>query len=421
MKDQPSPTTEENPHRSQPSHDEHWLERAVSEAIEYVGSFLQTFLVLLWRPNQAAQLATDHSARPRGFLVGSLLVSGLMIQTVLLYRGRSLDGNVLSLCSRAIESWGLRELFLLTIPPLVVVWLAAQLTAWLANMDRRRTTTTVFDGFCHSVGVQLLIVALAATAFIGLKAMQSDSAEDHRWTRDIVLIPVLIAIVLSGTSQLQVLLAAWGQANWAQRWWLRLPFATLLSVGLILGVLRIAAETFDFKNSKQVGDRLSMEQWSGRARILVDVLESRPRVASTGGIAAEGMHVDQRVALTNVTDLPHAIACPTELRLLGEHAPGLVSVLCRSNDGGPQSGWVLQPGETRIVAWTLTVPSEVLSNEMSIAAFSCVEIDLERWHREIERPLGPPMDCLVNLRPADWTPATNRLASQPSSITNLNN
>lgn len=421
MKDHPSPTTAENPHRPQPSHDEHWLEQAVSEAIDYAGSFLQTFLVLLWRPNQAAQLATNRSARPRGFLVGSLLVSGLMIQTVLLYRARSLDGNVLSLCSRAIESWGLRELFLLTIPPLVVVWLAAQLTGWLANMDRRGRKSTLFDGFCHSVGVQLLIVALAATTFIGLKAMQPDSTEDHRWTRDIVLVPVLIAIVLSGTLQLQVLLATWGQARWAQRWWLRLPFAILLSAGCILGVLRIAADTFDFKNSKQIGDRLSMEEWSGKARILVDILESRPLIAGTSGIAAEGMHVDQRVALTNVTDLPHAIACPAELRLLGKHAPGIVPVSCRSSDGGPQAGWVLQPGETRIVAWTLTVPSEVLSSEMSLAAFSCVEIDLQRWHREIERPIGPPMDCFVSLRPADWSPPTARLASQPSSITNLNN
>jgi hypothetical protein len=402
-----------------------WLESVTETVMEQAQSVGRTFAALLAHPKRAPNLAASPNARPVTYLIAALVGCGLAIETALLYRGRAIDENLFAAIGQAISSWGLQEIFLLTIPPIIVVWASAAFTSRLAAVtsdppanDSQAIDGRMLHGLCHVVGTQLILVTIAAGLFIAAKICLPDPADDHRWTNDATIAPVLIAIALVGWMQLNHLLNAWGTAGWSRRWYWRVPFSLVVSVVCLAGVLRIAAETFDFHRSKMAGQRLSIEAWSGKARVLADVLDSHVIAVPTMLGRPPGTTVELTIALTNVTNLPHAVPRPHQLRLADKSRTETIRVDARSTSAS-DPGWVLQAGETKIVSWLVKIPPELRGEELTVAKFTCLEIDHDRWHREIERPIGAPADCYLTLRCKQWQPSDVSIAAGPSSSRTL--
>jgi hypothetical protein len=378
------------------------LESMVMGLVELASLVVKTFVTLAFRPWKAPQVASNESARPLSFLVVSLLVSGLSIQTALLYHGRSLDEHLFALVADAMSSWGLQMLFFLTIPPLFVVCVSAVVIAWWGNIKSSSSfrDSFVLRGTAHTVGVQVLIIACAAVAFIGFKAVSNDSANDSRML-DEALCTLIVVVGLSGIVQTERLIHS-VLPNSASSIIRRVPnaigrslFAGVTSIATLCAVIAVMSQTFDLKSIKSTASRLSLEEWAGKARVLVDVLDSQ---VDPEGMAPEFpgfARIVQQISLTNVSNMPHAIPRPSHLELNKNPHSLPITVLSCSIDKSDQYGWVIQPGETRLASWVLIAPRSLMEQENPSASFECIEINIARWHDDIERPLGEPTRCYV--------------------------
>lgn len=374
-----------------------WVELSISNILSLSDTLFETFVVLAIAPWKAREVAQKKTSRPLTFLLVSLLVCGLMIQTVVLYSGRSVDPHVFQVFTGAISTWGAQQLFLVTIPPLLIT---CGLAGVLARAFRRadfaaEDSSAITAGFCHAVGLQLFLVSLSGGFLLMLKVLSDNQGNDHRFLNDTSLLALGTLIAVSGVIQVERLLAgsatSSGFLKLAGRWTSSFV-VSFVGVGAVLAVL---SQTFEIERFRTQAAMLGMEEWSGKARILAEIVATRE--LESGNTTGDSILLEQDFVLTNVSDLPHAVPRPTVLSQFQSKSNLSIIVEKCSIDGSADAGWVIPPGETRLASWTLRVPRQVFELENQLFTLDCMEIDLNRWHQKIERPFSSPQPLFVRL------------------------
>lgn len=377
-----------------------WIERTVGDLLRLMGGTIATFLRLLYLPWQAPNVAVAKkpTAPPLSFLIVCVLLTGVITETFVLYFGRPVDEGLTSLLANAIAELGPTEITLLTLPIVALVVIAGAVTAWWTVKTSSVFENPVVRGVCYAAGVQAMILAVFFLALLISKWIRTHDEVANSYLEPIPLLILLAILICSAAFQIERVIAKHGDTWVARHFVFRVPLAFGTSWTVFLGTLIVGSMSFDLDEAIDKNDRhLRIAELQELAdelgedkRLFIDEIRSKQIDIGDGAT-----HIQQLVSLSNVSDKPLLVPRPDELqpspvlaKLCDEPAP-LESC---SVDWTGDAGWVVHPGETRLVEWTIAIPDKITQESTQLPLVSLlvefVEVDVEYGQRHFESPLG---------------------------------
>lgn len=403
-----------------------WIERSAASLLALLGTSVSIFVRLILRPWTAPRVAADGNtaAPPLSFLIVCVLIAGLQSRVFLFYFGRTVDSGALSLLMEAGTSWGVQEILLLTVPVIAIVVMTGITAARWTLRTETYFGNPVLRAVCYAAGIQLIGLSICLASVMVVRAVPVlDRELAPVLLRDSVGFVMIGVLVFVPAFQIERVIAAWGQKFVARSLLARSALSFVTAATLLCGVVATGMVSFDYHSFLMRGlverakaDRLE----SADCGILAGVLSSTVTPTLDGR-----RRVDQVVVLNNVSESRWVVPRPRSLELTARSrslagAEVRLAVESCSVDWTGEYGWVLEPGETRVLEWTVLIPEDLeRSVSLVTAQFACEELNWEEVALGNDGSSGRKHVQLL----VDWTeptyanPTPDRVAGAPTSPT----
>ncbi|MEZ6041796.1 MAG: hypothetical protein R3C20_14920 [Planctomycetaceae bacterium] len=295
-------------------------------------------------------LHRSEFAPPYSFLILSLLLAGIGIRLGVAFFQQPVDHTVLSRLASTVKSVSLEDVFVLTVPSIILVAMAgAGVARWTAPKVKLPHNPVV-RCVCLCAGLQFIVVGFCCLGALIIKALSGTSMVLPGNLFDQITATGLLLLILTSTRPLYHTIRKAGSTRLAGN-----PFAVMLlsflaTTSVLVGVAIVNAISFD------LGQTIAEARQRHQHQILSDVYVAARTLSSRMTRVASGAPaIEMNLALVNVSEEPVLLPRPFEL----EHAvdPRRTPFqLLTTAVSEQEAGLVLQPGETRIVNWTLSIP-----------------------------------------------------------------
>jgi hypothetical protein len=376
-----------------------WLERSVVGLLRLLTDSLWTGWAIFTRPHRLPIDWMNGAARPAppfSFLIVSLLAVGIAIRLALLYFNRPVDESLLSRLGETLGSLAIKDVFLLTVPCVVLVKMTGAGVARWTRPQKRFEQNPIVAWITYAAGFQCLAIAGLCAGNLSAKILShKETVLPAQYEDEAVVIAGSLILLLSATLVYAAIRATGSTAITRSR--MASGVLSLLTVcTTLIGVLIVNSISFNVEST--IGEVLRYQQQAnlGENRVAIRTIDSRILEEVMGEPV-----VEVTVAMMNVSDETVAVPRPRELECYGQPTWPAIEVLHDSLDWTGQAGWILAPGETQLTTWTLRLPDwcEDASqrwNGVSVL-LSCTplnrDVDLAETH-----PIGDPQLILTTLR-----------------------
>lgn len=405
--------TDQVTEKRQDATDPPWMERSFAGLLRLLGGTVMTFLDLLIRPWRSPVHAADSApaAPPISFLVVGLLFSGVAARAFVLYLTREVDMGVTSVVSDAIDQWGPKEVLLVTLPIVTLIVMAGLGTARWTLWGVPAFQNPIIRGVCYASGFQVLGLGLFATGIIASKFFRGHDRVANRFLEDGPLLLLVGFLVISGAFQIERALKRFGQGPLARIGFLRGSLALTTSGTVFVGVIATGILSFDLMSVVEQGQQEYLQ--SEFASIGEAGVHASAITTKYSETPDKLLRIEQTFLLTNYSKDRWAVPRPDSLDPIIRDggkpsiAEPLIVETC-SIDFTNDAGWILGPGESRIVKWSVLIPESVRDErQVALAQFTAVDADVEDYFA-----LNP--DSGSGTRPIwvllDWTEAPTEVA-----------
>ena len=368
-----------------------WVERSVAGLLRLLGGSCGVFFDLLTRPWWSPRIAREDSGRtpPLSFLIVCLLFAGLSVRVFVLYFTRRVDRGAADALVNAVSAWGPKDVLLLTVPIIVLIVLSGVGAARWTFRDGHRKhppggamSNPVVRVVCYAAGFQIAAVGVTAASLLLLSFAYGAEVAGPVLDANDALPWVLLTLVAWSAMQVERGVAAHGNKWLAKTLFSRSAVAVAASLTTLLAFLTTGYFTFDLRTASEEAYRAAMLRTIAEesdVAIAAEVVAERSEFGPSGGL-----RVTQTVLLTNYT--PHQWAVPRPGVLQPARScdgrpclPRPVRVEWCSVDAGGEAGWILQPRQSRLLRWTLSVPAASRGERTrAVVQMSATNADVER-------------------------------------------
>jgi|GEM_PF-3424422 len=332
-----------------------FFERTTVGVLALLARSVRTMGLMVFRPTQFSLRLTGKSpdlAAPYSFLVLSLLFAGIGVRLGVSFIDQPVDVSVLLRASDTIGPITLEDVFVLTVPGIVLVALAgAGISRWLVPGVAFQKSAVV-KAVCYSAGLQFSIIGFTCLSVLISKVSSGKSSALPGNLFDQIILGAVIVLLFISTVPVYFVVRNAGTTWWARN---RLTAATLSGIAtatVLVGVAIMTSISFDLNSA--IAEARYRNQLKNNADIEVAIraLDSRMVKDRSGRLG-----IQMNVGLVNVTE--HAVIVPRPFRLENAHDSRAepFRILSCSSDASNSAGWVIEAGETQLVQWTLSVPS----------------------------------------------------------------
>ena len=400
-----------------------WLERSVVGLLRLLTDSLWTGWAIFTRPHRLPIAWMNGSVRPAppfSFLIVSLLAVGFAIRLALLYYGRPVDQSLLSRLGETLGSLAIKDIFLLTVPCVVLVKMTGAGVARWTRPQKRFEQNPIVAWVTYAAGFQCLAIAGLCAGSLSFKILShKETVLPSQYEDEAVVLAGSMILLLSATLVYAAIRGAGTTAIARSR--LATWFLSVVTVcTTLIGVLIVNSISFNVEST--IGEVLRDQQRAnlGDHRVVIRTLDSRILEEVMGQPV-----VEVTVAMMNISDETVAVPRPRVLESADESTSPAIEVLHDSLDWTGQAGWILAPGETKLTTWTLRLPewcAEATQQWNGVSVVLCCsplnrDVDLAETN-----PIGDPQLILTTLRlpPLGGSPSTGerpeeRIAAEPQS------
>ncbi|MCA9047833.1 MAG: hypothetical protein KDA89_03850 [Planctomycetaceae bacterium] len=331
-----------------------FLERSIVSVLELLARCARTVRWMLFGPRGFARgVCRDDGmfAPPHSFLLVGLLLGGIGVRLGVAFFEQRVDHTVLSRLAETVRSVSLEDIFVLTVPAIILVALTgvgvARWTTPETDLKRNPVVRTV----CFSAGLQFAIIGTTCVLGIVLKALIGRSALLPGNLFDQTVLTALLLLVMLSTPPLYHTIRRAGTTRLSASRPGTAVLSVTVSAFVLLSVAVTNAVSFDLSTTIAEVRLRHQHRILSNVYVAARTLSSRMIHRDSGQVAME-----MNVALVNVSEIPVLVPQPFELE--NAHAPNLapLQVLAGPSQEDSEGGWMLQPGETRVIRWTLSVP-----------------------------------------------------------------
>ena len=329
------------------------LERTIVSVLVLLSQSVRTVRWMVFAPKSfAARSLQLHCefAPPYSFLIMSLLVAGIGVRLGVGFFQQTVDHSVLLRLAEAVRSVSFEDVFVLTVPSIILVTMAgvgvARWTAPGIHLPQNQVVRSV----CFCAGLQFVAIGVCCLSTVIFKALSGKSMVLPGNLFDRVVAISLLALIVISTRPLYHTIRTAGTTRLAGN----PPVAFLLSfiatTSVLLGVGIVNAISFD------LGQTITEARQRHQHQILSDVyLAARTLTSRMTRLPSGAPAIEMNVALVNVSEDP--VLVPTPFELENARDPRRTPIqLVTGSTADQEAGVILQPGETRIVKWILSVP-----------------------------------------------------------------
>lgn len=352
--DERSMDADQSSHKSEAMAVSGFFERTIVGVLTLLARSVRTVGLMLFRPRQfGTQLSTGSSelAAPYSFLVLSLLFAGIAVRLGVSFFDQHVDHSLLSSATDAVGAITLEDVFVLTVPGIVLVAMAGTgIARWLLP-DVPFQKNVVVKAVCYAAALQFSVIgAICLTVLISKIVSGKSSALPGNLFDQITLVAVIVLLCVSTVPVFMVARSA-GTTRWARNRVAAMGFSGIAMATVLIGVSIINSISFDL--SSTIAEARYRHQLQNRSGIEVAIrtLDSRMVKDTTGRLA-----IQMNIGLVNVTE--HSVIVPRPFQLENAHDPTADALQIISCSSGPSGspGWVIEAGDTQLVQWTLSVP-----------------------------------------------------------------
>ena len=330
------------------------LERTLVSLLRLLASSVRTVRWMSFCPGRfARQVVTrpDELAPPYSFLAISLLLAGIGIRMAVIFFEQPVDHTLLSRLAQTISEIGIEDVFVLTIPCIILVAMSGAGVARWTRPELPFNTNPVVRVMCYSAGFQFAVIGSVCLLVLVSKIFSGKSSVLPGNLFDQITFAGLLLLLAMSSFPVYFVIRQQG-TTWCSSQRITAGILSLLATStVLLGVFITNSLSFDLGSTIQESQRQHQLDNLFDVRVAVRTLSSRMTRDLSGQPAVEMM-----VGMVNVSDEPVLIPRPFEL----EHAfdPKLdpLQVIDCSADNSEDPGWIVQPGETKIASWTLSCP-----------------------------------------------------------------
>lgn len=327
------------------------FERTVLGVLMLLANSARTVSEMMVSPKRFAHSVIERSPRiapPYSFLILSLLVAGIGIRMAVLFYGRTVDHTLLSSLATTVRSITLEDIFVLTVPCIILVAMAGAGIARWTLPGVPFPQSSVVRAVCYVAGFQFMSIGAACACGLAVKILlgRSSVLPENLFDRAIGL-GMLVLLLVSSLPVFHVIRQA-GKTRLIRSRTVVGALSGLAAATTLLGVSLANSISFDLEST--IAAVRSRQQRENLQDIKVAV-----RTLSSRSIAAEpeGAAIEITAALVNVSDETVIVPRPFELQHALDPLLSPIKVIRQSPDSDDDAGWIIPPGATRLVRLVL--------------------------------------------------------------------
>lgn len=332
-----------------------FFERTIVGVLTLLARSVRTMGLMVFRPTQFSLRLTGKSpdlAAPYSFLVLSLLFAGIGVRLGVSFIDQPVDVSVLLRASDTIGPITLEDVFVLTVPGIVLVALSGAGISRCLLPGVPFQKSAVVKAVCYSAGLQFAIIGFTCLTVLVSKVFSGKSSALPGNLFDQIVLGAVVVLLFVSTLPVYFVVRNAGISWWAGTRLTAAALSGMATTTVLVGVSIMNSISFDLNSTiakaryrNKLKDRAGIE-------VAIRALDSRMVKDRSGRLA-----IQMNVSLANVTE--HAVIVPRPFRLENAHDPEVepLQILACSSDASNSAGWVIEAGETQLVQWTLSVPS----------------------------------------------------------------
>lgn len=385
------------------------FERTILSVLALLAAGCHCIVLMLVAPRIFARRVVEDSSQlppPYSFLLASLMLGGISIQTAVAFFGQPVDHAILERLATAVSSITLEDLFVLTVPCIILVAMAGAGVARWTLPQTPFQRNAVVRAMCYAGGLQFTLIGAACMAGLLIKFARSSSSVMAESQFDQAVFLGLGYLIIAAALPVFHVIRLSGTTFWARHLLTALPLSLLACTTVLVGMSITNSISFDLKSAVE-------EVRMAHQRTMLDDFSIGIRSLSSRMIRDQQgrPQIDMTVAMVNVSD--QAVIVPRPFELQHAMEPQLAPILVADGPAtDPENaGWIIEPGQTKLARWQLEVPPWLADPDrrsvglpVCLACFPLNGVDdLLNTH-----PVGDPMIVLGSL---SW-PMTDAIGDQ---------
>lgn len=330
------------------------FERTIVGVLALLASGCHCIALMLVAPKFFARSIIADSPRlppPYSFLLASLMLGGISVRTAVAFFGQTVDHSILQRLATAVSSITLEDIFVLTVPCIILVAMAGAGVARWTLPDTPFQRNAVVRAMCYAGGLQFTLIAATCLAGLLIKfARSSSSVMAERHFDQAVLLGLGYLIIAAALPVYQVIRLS-GTTFWARWFVTAMPLSLLACTSVLLGMAITNSVSFDLKSAIDEVRIAHQKEMLTDVTIALRTLSSRMTRSEHGA-----PQIDMTVAMVNISDRPIIVPRPFELEHAVEPELAPIRVAAAASADPEHAGWIIQPGATKLARWQLDVP-----------------------------------------------------------------
>ena len=195
------------------------FERTIVSLLTLLAAVFHTSVLMLRRPRRFAELLEQQSnslAPPFSFLLVSLLAMGISVRSAIEFYERRVDHTLLNQLAATVRSFTLEDIFVLTVPCIILVTLAGAGLARAVRPDGPFVRNPVVHAVCYAGGLQFVLITAACLVLLVMKLGYGSATVTSETEFDQVVLGGTAALILASMVPLYCVVRSNRETRWAR-------------------------------------------------------------------------------------------------------------------------------------------------------------------------------------------------------------